>query len=1128
MKLVTSKTIKLPQLNKILKGIKITLEGDNYKPLSSGKKLYLYVEDDGSLASIAGLFAKDPTASIYKNDEEIFKDQANFTYTVTSIPETLKGSRIAPTFLEITKVDLNDLGATVTGFLHNARDPRLPYLDRSEKNEHGTGEFKLDDMIALYDGSFFHLVLSPEAEEIEKVVNEQRTLFQQYSIDNDEDTKKALSDTYRLLKPFAYEIFKIDDDLASFVTKTGKWQTINLAGNRKLDAWDRERIYKFAEDRGLLDEQDLLKEAKESFYKKPMQERFDLEDLTPILLDEVLSLREKDQAAIEEMVTSSSSKKPTDGLDPIPGLNAGVEFIPHQSYIISKIRDRDRQLIDADPGAGKTAVIIADVLHQIAKDRIKRPIAIMPNNLVSQFAQEVRNFSSLNPWIITTETIKSWGKGYTDDKFSKILDSAKSAPVNTLFITSYHFLAAAKKLVDNGQITEDKGRQVYKQTKTFPNAYRILNELGIDYVAMDECHTLKNDSNFTKAVSVFSKVSQVKGFTGTIMPGNLIDVLGPMGIIHSSVLGSAQNFVQKFSPTKSINSYHDTAPKDIRAVLQRFGTPQVRATAWGSMMPKVHREYHYVSFNTTQQKFYEAFLKNKIEDIKKDPALLKHFNKFNLNLEDEDVVMNPALRAKFTPLDVFLNSPGEAEKYLGASLTGDDAMSPKIQEINSICSKHLSSASNGKILIFVQYKEAGKNLLRNLDPNLKNQAAYYEGGMVEVLNRFKIPDSNLKILIGVDSTLRMGHNLQVANCVIHADTLWLNGDVRQREARANRLKQKREVYIHHVIVHNSHELLKNARLLSQAHTIAKANSDFKDDTMLPHVEMTLDAMSTYRSIDKIEPLMARQKKIEDFSEKQTKVEKEFFGTHTLLPQAYEELSVGKKLAIVPSTENFEGNRNDATYLIEEELETMKWETTAPTLSFNLQNWDDTWFLTMFKSADPNGFARRLGFMLQPQYFYKEVSSKGGVSGIIESLEDGGIEIINKDSLQSGVAKARLLHPSRMGTLKRLEQESKTSVAGKAATTYQVEFFFSSIDGYPFVMSDNVKFGSKEGQILKKKGFKEGEPFWYLPTRRSALVAFFKKLETNYPGIKIARWEEFKTVVRGIFGSDLKDFDEMGK
>ena len=100
MKLVTSKTIKLPQLNKILKGIKITLEGDNYKPLSSGKKLYLYVEDDGSLASIAGLFAKDPTASIYKNDEEIFKDQANFTYTVTSIPETLKGSRKVGAILE--------------------------------------------------------------------------------------------------------------------------------------------------------------------------------------------------------------------------------------------------------------------------------------------------------------------------------------------------------------------------------------------------------------------------------------------------------------------------------------------------------------------------------------------------------------------------------------------------------------------------------------------------------------------------------------------------------------------------------------------------------------------------------------------------------------------------------------------------------------------------------------------------------------------------------------------------------------------------------------------------------------------------------------------------------------------
>lgn len=1471
MELVIAKPRPKAAIGKtFLKGIRFTLASadNNYKPLTPGKKLYLYVSDDGALNTYGGLFAKDVTHYL---SEEIFKDQSNYLYSITEAPNILKGSRIDPTFLEITKVVPEEDGVLVTGILHNARDPRIPFLDRAEKSEFGVGEFKLDDMVALYDGSFFHLSLSKQAEEIEKVIEEQKSLFKQYSLDNDEDTKKALEHTHKVLKPFAYEIFKIEDDLVSFVTKSGKWQAINLAGNRKLDLWDKERIYNFAEKKGLLDSPDLLAEAKRSFYKKPMQERFDLEDLAPILLDEVLATWEKDKVELNKLIDSSASKKPTDGLDPIPGLNEGVEFLPHQSYIIAKTRDRDRQLIDADAGcfavgtpilmfdgsikavedivvgdqvmgpdslprnvlslcrgrekmykvipvkgdpwvcneshvlsikftpnrdnnyvrggtanitvkdylekssmykskaklwrtgidfphkeqsmdpyfaglwfgdgslnkaeitnmdpeieeyltdyaqavgmrlnisksgskpskaklyrmcavtnkkhnnfiriktkewsltgtkiipdeyiynsfsvrcqflaglidtdghfhhgyyeisvknkdmaesvlfiarslglaaymkkrmikytyngvtqlrphhritisghtniipckiarkvapprvqikdvcvtgfsleelpedefygftldkdslfllgdftvthnSGKTILIIADVLHQIAKDRVKRPLVIMPNNLVSQFALEVRNFSSLNPWIITSETLKTWGKGYKDDKFSKMLLSAKEAPVNTLFITSYHFLSAIKKLVDNGQIVEEKGRQVYRQTKTFPNAYRLLNELGVDAVYMDESHTLKNDSNFTKASSVFSKVSQVKGYTGTIMPGNLIDVLGPMGIIQSSVLGSAKDFVEKHSATKSINSYHKTAPKDIRNDLQRFGTPQVRSTAWGAVMPKVHREYHYISFNTTQQKFYEAYLNNTIEDIKNDPTLSKYFQKFNLDLEEEDAVMHPALRAKFIPLDVFLNSPGEAEKYLGASLTGDDAMSPKVEEINAICSKHLGNSSNGKIIIFVQYKEAGKNLLKHLDPNLKPKAEYYEGGMIEVLNRFKNPDSNLKILIGVDSTLRMGHNLQVANCIIHADTLWLNGDMRQREARANRLKQKREVFIHHVVIHNSHELLKNARLLSQEHTIAKANSDFDDSTMLPHVEMTLEGMSTFRSIDKIEPFMSRQKKIEEFSVKQTKVDKEFYGTHILPPHGYEELSVGTKLAIVPSTETFEGNRNDSTYIIEEELETMKWETDAPKLSFNLQNWDDNWFLTVFKSADPNGFVRRLGFMLQPAFYYKEVSSKGGVSGLIEDIEEGGIEILNKDSLQEGVAKARLLHPSRMGTLKRLEQEGRKAVSGKVSIKYQVEFFFASIDGYPYVMSDNVKIGSKEGQILKKKGFQQGEPFWYLPIRRSALVTFLKKLEGGYPGIKIARWDEFKEVAKGIFGIDLKEFDEMG-
>lgn len=1116
---------------KPLKGVRVTLESDDPKAmraLKSGKKIYLFVAEDGGITSIAGLFDGDLTPDVYKAaDESRFTDRAIHIYDVAADPN-LKGSRLDPTFMEISSVDADDDKATVKGALHNARDARLPWLDRSEKTDFGTGRFTLDSVVALYDGGYFNAALSPDASEIAAVVEEQKKLFKQYQLDEDPDTKEALENTRRLLKPHALEVFAAENDMVSFVTKTGRWQTIMIAGNRKLDVWDRDRIYRFADTWGLVDDVAAMRAARESFYRKPMQERFDLEDLVPVLIEEVLAQREKDVAEIEARVKASKTAKPSDGLDAVPGLREGVQFLPHQAYIGAMISDRDRMAIDADPGAGKTLLIVADVLRQIAKDRVRRPIVIMPNSLVSQFAQEVRHFSELNPWIINTDSVRRWSRaGDKDEKLSRMLESAKAAPENTLFITSYHFIAAARKSVDNGAVLNKGGRQVYGKTKTYPNAYRILAELGIDAVYFDEVHTLKNNSSFTKAASAFAKAKQVKGFTGTVFPGNLADVLGMMGVIHSAVMGSNEEFVREYSPTKSLNSYRDAAPKEIRQRLKRFGMPMVRSTAWGAVMPGVHRQYHFVQFSERQKKFYDALLKNSLDEIKADEKLTEYFRRFGLRLEEGQALMNPALRARLTPLEVFLNSPAEASKWLGATLTGDDAVSPKVKEIDAICSKHLADPSNGKVIVFVQHKAAGKNILKHLGANLRGQAEYYEGGMVDVLSRFKNPDSNLKILIGVDSTLRTGHNLQVANCVIHADTLWLSGDMRQREARANRIKQTRDVFVHHVVCQDSHELLKNARLLTQEHTIAKANSDFDDDTMLQHVEMTMDGMQEFRSVERLEPLIQRQKKIEDFARRETEVEKEFYGTRVMAPRAYESIAIGKRLAVVPSTKTFQGNLNDATYMVEEELSTMKWQADAPkSVPFHLQTWDDQWFLTAFKAADPNGFLRRLRFMLQPAYYYRE-TSKGGVGSVIDDLEGAGFEILNKAKLEDGAAKARLLHPARVGMMRRLEQESRKVAA--ASPKWQAEFYFATLDRkIPLVMSDNVKVGSKEGQALRRIGFIEGAPFWYLPVRRGTLPAFFGDVRANYPDLKVENWDAIKKIAKETWGVDLSEFDDMGE
>jgi len=1093
---------------KRLKGQRFLLRGEpkSYQAIKSGRSLYIYVQDDG-LLSFAALFDKIPTNEIYRQTLDHFKKGARYTYEVINPHPYLMGSRINPAFLEVTRIQERGDDLEVGGVLHNVWDTRLPYLDRSESTEFGPGTFNLESIIALYDGSFFNIALSPSAEEIAAIVDEQKEAFKSGS---------STAPLQALLKPHAYEVYKVENDLVYFVTKAGRWECINLVGNRKLDMWDRERIHEYAVKHRLYDNPNAARQAKEDFYKKPMRERFTLKDLAPLFLDEVAALRAKDQAAIAKTIEHSSAARPSDGLETIAGLKEGTAFLPTQAYTLAKMQHRDRLPIDIDPGGGKTLLIIADTLRQIEQKKSRRPLVIVPNDLVSQFALEVRSFSDLNPWVITSETLRKWSKG----DFNHMLTSAAQAPANTLFITSYHFLAEAKEQVNTGRIVKGD----YQTTEVYTTPYRLINELGIDSVFIDEAHSLKSNSTHTKAVSTFAKLPRLKAFTGTIMPGNLVDVLGMMGVVHSSVFGSAGDFLEDYSPSKTINSYKKEAPKEIRAKLKRFGMPSIRQTAWGTMMPRLHRKYHFVKFNTTQQRFYEGLLNNSVEEIEKDPKLSKMLKKFNARLEeqDEDAKMSPSLLARFSPLDVFLNSPAEAASYLNANLTGDDRFSPKMVEINKICSEHLSTAGNGKVLIFVQHKEAAKNILDQLDAGVKPHAEYYEGGMVDVLSRFRNPDSDLKVLVGVDKTLRLGHNLQVANCIIHADTLWLPGDMRQREARAHRVKQQRDVFVHHIVTQDSHEMLKNARLLSAQHTISKANSDFEDEEMLPHMEMTLEGMRTFREIEKLDPLMMRQQKLDEFAEKQTEVEKEFYGTRVMQPATYTP-GTGKKLAVVPSTDVFEGNLRDANYIIEDELSEMRWHADAPKLlSFHYQYWDEQWFITSFKAADPQGFLRKLRFMLQPAYYYRELTSKLDIPSFIEEMEDAGIEVLDKEGL--GATKFKMLQPGRLGVMRRLEQESRKSVIG--AVVPQIEFFFATIDRFPRVVTDNVKIGSKEGTLLKRKGFQEGAPFWYLPIRRSSLLGLLKDIQDKYPDVKIAEWDDFQRRTKDTFGVDLKDFDSL--
>lgn len=1136
MKLIVAKKEDKLRASFILK----SYEGSTFKPLKSGKTFYPFIKSNGDISVFGGLFTNPPSdpTNLAK-----FRDEADYLYEIeladfgdnTLAGETtnLRGNRLIPTSLVIKKVSEEENKVTIEGNLSDAEDPRLQFLHPSESTEFGQGTFNLSNLKGIYNGDYLYLTISPYAEEVEKIVEEQKRLFNEYSKNPNPKTKEELDKTYKFLSPHANEIYKNDHGIIYFISPEGQWRCQNYYGLRDIDIFDKKSIREYLEDEGIFDSNLDFRKFKENLYKEPLHVRNSLEAVAPIFLKDLLASKDADEESLKKYIETQNKIKPRDWLqDPTPGIKEGVEVIPHQSYILGKTQDVDKDLIDADPGAGKSIIILLDILKQIQIGKVKRPLVIMPNTLLESFAGEVREFTELNPWIINTQSIKNW----KDGKLDTFIEDAKSAPINTVFLTSYYWLGYEKENIPNGQIVkikEEEGEKlVYKTIKTYPRAIKLLKDLGVDAVYKDESHILINDSNRTRATATLSSTKINKGLSGTIMPGNPIDIVGTLSTIHSGIF-RRKTFLSKYTENGTPNKYKDGAIKQIRQKLLDYGVPQVRKSAWAHILPKVKENIYYVDFSKNQQKVYDSLLTSTIDEIKKDPKLSKLLEKLEKDLEegDMDSVENNAILKRFIPLDKFLNAPAQAKEWTEALLKGDDVISPVMDTMVPIIREHLAVPDNGKIIVFTQFKDCAKNLIEHLPSDLEAVSAYYQGGMIDVLTNFKNPKSNTKVLFAVDVSLREGHNLQVANAIINVDFLWTPGGMNQRKARAARIKQTREVTIHEILVNNSAETLKFARLINMQHMIAKANSNFDDTENVPAIGMTLNNMETFREKDKLEPYIDRLVSIRMSEEEQSKEDTEFYGHKPLKPREYlkiaDHIVNAKILDNTPSTDNFKGNILSSENMTRKELEDLPDHPKNPkVITFDLQNWDDDWYLTCFRSVDPEGYLRKLNFNLQKDYYFIEIPNKGGASILLNRIENKGINIVNKEDLEHNIQTAKFIKVGKPGIPKLILEEKKAVNAKVAEPTSGVEFHFASLNGKPYLYTDALKEDREEVQKLVGMGFKKEPPFWYHIVTRSSLITILNRIKTQHSKLRVAEWDTFKLFAKKIFNVNLDDFDSL--
>lgn len=210
------------------------------------------------------------------------------------------------------------------------------------------------------------------------------------------------------------------------------------------------------------------------------------------------------------------------------GMNPEFDLRPHQKNVVSRIMHSGRALMGHVVGGGKTASMLAAGMMMKQKGLVKKPLFVVPNHLTNQFAQELlRFYPSKNVLVTTKEDFQTMnrkkfvGKIATGEYDAVIMGHSQFFKIP--MSKEYQLKMTRKELKEVsysvGKLKSEKGESwSLKQMISFEKKLKeklkklsaeehkdgLLNfeQLGVDFLFVDEAHTFKNLHTYTKLQNV--------------------------------------------------------------------------------------------------------------------------------------------------------------------------------------------------------------------------------------------------------------------------------------------------------------------------------------------------------------------------------------------------------------------------------------------------------------------------------------------------------------------------------------------------------------------------------------------------------------------------------------------------
>lgn len=334
-----------------------------------------------------------------------------------------------------------------------------------------------------------------------------------------------------------------------------------------------------------------------------------------------------------------------------------------------------------------------------------------------------------------------------------------------------------------------------------------IKEIAWDVIIADEATTLSNPKAKTTEAIKKLKAKHKVALTGTPLNNTPEDVWSIMDWVQPGLLGNNFQFMQEYTVKDEyggVGGYKNLAR--LREKLDPYMIRRLKQDVLHELPPKLF-ENIYVDFSPQERRVYTAVQKAIKEELRA------------LGIRNSKYLTEA--RVKMTRLKQLTNT---------CELITGENRSSKLDALKEVL--QFALAGDEKAIIFTQFREMALILMREL---AEYNPLLIAGGVSEeqrTANRHAFNNDDVHRLLIMTSAGDMGLNLQRATSVVHYDLPWSVSKLEQREDRAHRHGQKKNVTIYKMIVNDSIDEYILKRVFKKkdvADTILGDNLDQDDD-----------------------------------------------------------------------------------------------------------------------------------------------------------------------------------------------------------------------------------------------------------------------------------------------------------